>query len=79
MVDHLIEEEQAAFRPSRKTHDYIHFQSQKNLVSVRDLFLALFDLKAAFDSIPRKEIWNALPAKQVPNRLTDIGHQKYVP
>ena len=33
------------------------------------IYLAFLDLKAAFDVVPRKEIWNALIAKGVPGDL----------
>lgn len=72
LVEHDLEEEQAGFRPGRQTQDHIfslRMAVEKAWDRGRRLFLAFLDLKAAFDSIPRQEIWNALQEKRVPSDL----------
>ena len=41
----------------------------KMLDKNRRIYLAFLDLKAAFDSVSRKYLWEALESKEVPNEL----------
>jgi hypothetical protein len=39
--------------------------------------LAFLDLKAAFDTVPREEIWKALVRKKVPSKLIRVIKAMY--
>ena len=79
-VEEDMEEEQAAFRPGRQTQDQIftiRVAVEKNLEKNKDLYLAFIDLRAAFDSVPRRYIWEALEAKKVPLKLINATKSVY--
>ena len=61
-VEEELEEEQAAYRPGRQTQDWIYSLRVINEKITRGgtINLAVLDLKAAFDRVPRVEIWNTL-------------------
>lgn len=66
-VEKEMEEEQAAFRPGRQTQDHIYTirtTMEKSITKNHDLYLAFLDLKAAFDSVPRQRVWEALTVKR---------------
>lgn len=72
IVERHLEEEQAGFRPGRQTQDNIFVIRnilEKSWDRNKNTYLAFLDLKAAFDSVPRQEIWNALAEKNVPRDL----------
>jgi hypothetical protein len=74
------EEEQAAFRPGRQTQDpicSIRTICDKFIERGKEVNLALLDLKAAFDTVPRVEIWNALARKNVPSKLIRVIKAMY--
>jgi hypothetical protein len=66
---------QAAFRPDRQTQDPVYSIRticDKFIDTGKQVHLALLDLKAAFDTVPRVEIWNALARKNVPSKLIRV-------
>ncbi|XP_022199908.2 uncharacterized protein LOC111056809 [Nilaparvata lugens] len=72
VVEQDMEEEQAAFRPGRQTQE--HISSLRNICSKfiergENAYLAFLDLRAAFDTIPRKWIWKVLSNRRVPSKL----------
>lgn len=73
LVEPLIGNEQAGFGPGKQTQDNI-FTVRKILKKTSDhgrtVYHAFLDLKAAFDSGPRKDKWEALNAKRVPQKLS---------
>lgn len=72
MVEEGLEEEQAAFRPGRQTQDHIFALRtiiEKSWDRGKNVYLAFLDLKAAFDSVPREELWKALVNKGIPSNL----------
>jgi hypothetical protein len=75
-----LEEEQAAFRPGRQTQDpiySIHTICDKFIERGKEVNLVLLDLKAAFDTVPREEIWNALARKNVLIKLIRVIKAMY--
>ncbi|XP_039278742.1 uncharacterized protein LOC120350237 [Nilaparvata lugens] len=71
-VEERLEEEQSAFRRDRQTQDHIcavRRVIEMYLEEGRELYLAFIDLKAAFDSVPRKEVWSAMREMEVSDRL----------
>lgn len=80
IVEHQIGEEQAGFRPGRQTQDHIFSIRnvlQKSWDRDKNMYLAFLDLKSAFDSVPREEIWNALRAKNVLRSLVEAIKSTY--
>lgn len=69
----LIGPEQAGFRPNQSTTDHVlvlHHLAQKYSSSNRGQLCAAFiDLKAAFDSIPRRLLWEKLARWGIDRRL----------
>ena len=62
-VESKLEEEQGAYRPGRQTHDHIF--TVRNIMEKatgynKNTYLAFIDLQAAFDSVPKNEIWKAM-------------------
>jgi hypothetical protein len=79
-IEGELEEEQAAFRPGRQTQDPIHsIQTicDKFIERVKKGNLAFLHFKAAFDTVPREEIWNALARKNVPSKLIRVIKAMY--
>jgi hypothetical protein len=71
-VEDDLDEEQAGFRPGRQTQDLIfsiRMITDKWISRGQKAYLAFLDLRAAFDEVPREEIWKALTAKQIPGKL----------
>ncbi|KAG8229181.1 hypothetical protein J437_LFUL001053 [Ladona fulva] len=64
----VIENKQACFRTGSQTQDHIF---------TLNLYLAFLDLRAAFDSVPRKYLWEALIKKKVPYELIKIIKSLY--
>ena len=80
-VEPRMKEEQAAFRHLRQTQDHIfslRMVTEKTLDRGRNIYLAFLDLKAAFDSVPRQEIWNALQEKRIPSNLISTIKSAYL-
>jgi retron-type reverse transcriptase len=80
IIESELEEKQAAFRPGRQTQDHIFTlrsvmgKIEKN----KKIYLAFLDIKAAFDSVPQKYLWEALEKKEVPDQLIKaIQHVYY--
>ena len=67
-IDHQLEDEQTAFRPGRQTQDQI-FTIRTICEKGKEVFLAFLDLKAAFDKVPRKVMWETLRKKNVQTKL----------
>lgn len=79
-VEQRLEEEQAAFRPERQTNDNIYII--RNLIERKieeggEMFLVFIDLKAAFDTIDRREIWKALEEMEIPKMLLEAIRSTY--
>lgn len=71
-VEADLDEEQAGFRPGRQTQDLIFSLrsiTDKWISRGQGAYLAFLDLKAAFDEVPREELWKALEKKQTPAKL----------
>jgi hypothetical protein len=71
-VEERLEEEQSAFRRDRQTQDHIcaiRRVMEMYIEEGKELYMAFIDLKAAFDSVKRREIWSAMREMEVSDRL----------
>ena len=71
-VESELDEEQGAFRPHRQTQDLIYTIrtiGEKFLDKNKSIYMAFLDLKSAFDTASRKEIWKTLKKMGVTNKL----------
>ena len=62
-VEDQLEEEQAAYRKGHQTQDHIttiRITTEKLINRNRDLYLAFIDLRAAFDTVQKKHLWQSL-------------------
>jgi hypothetical protein len=69
-----LDEEQAAFRKDRQTQNHtftLRQNTEKLLSRNKEAYIAFLDLQAAFDTIPRKEIWKALQKLGVTKNLIE--------
>lgn len=74
-IENKLEEEQAAFRPNRQTQDHIYslrIMIEKAIERNKTLYLSFLDLRAAFDKVPRKHIWEALEGLQTDPKLQRV-------
>lgn len=74
-IEHRIQDEQAAYRPGRQTQDHIYTiraLTEKRLDKNKELYIACLDLKAAFDMVPRRFIWEALERLDVSVKLRRV-------
>lgn len=72
VLEPTLQGSQAGFRPGRSTQDWIFTIRQiceKTLQKNGKLYLCAIDLEKAFDTIPRKRIWECLERKGVPKSL----------
>lgn len=79
-MEKQLQSEQVAFRPGEQTQDHIYTIRtiiEKSLNMDKELFLAFLDLKAAFDQVPRKYIWEALQELQITNKLVNVIKSLY--
>lgn len=79
-VERKLGEEQAAFRPGRQTSDNIFIL--RNIIERKmgeggELFLTFIDLKAAFDTVDRGEIWKTLQELEVSKELIEVIRSVY--
>jgi hypothetical protein len=79
-IEDELEEEQAACRKDRQTQDHIFTlrQAMEKLLSRnKEAYIAFLDLQAAFDTIPREEIWKALQKLGVTKNLIEKTESIY--
>lgn len=79
-VENQFEEEQAAFRPGRQAQDHIYTLrtiSEKMLETNREFYLAFIDLKAAFDTVNRRRVWEVCRRKGVPEYMVQVMESLY--
>lgn len=70
VVEGQLEEPQSGFRKGRSVQDHIF--TIKQLVEKNtnnNIYLAFIDLEKAFDSVPRKIVWNSLRRRGVAEKL----------
>ena len=80
IIEDELEEEQAGFRPNRQTQDHIFTLRTligKIIDKNKQICIAFLDLKSAFDSVPRKYLWDALIKKNVPKQLSTAIQSVY--
>ena len=71
-IEKKLSEEQAAFRGGRQTQDNIftlRTTIEKTINRQKALYLSFLDLKSAFDTVPKQEVWNILKEMKVKPRL----------
>lgn len=79
-IEEELEEEQAAYRKGRQTQDHIYTLRtiiEKRIGKGKKLHLAFIDLKAAFDTIPRKQIWDTLENMRLTNKIKNVVKSLY--
>lgn len=73
-----MEDAQSGFRKGRGVQDHIFTMKQlieKNINNT--IYVAFVDIEKAFDSIPRKEIWNSLEQRGISNKLEKAIYSLY--
>lgn len=79
-TEHLLEDQQCAFRKGRSIQDHIFTTKQlieKMHSQQRQLFLAFIDLEKAFDRINRNEIWRILDKYKINHKIIRITRNIY--
>ncbi|CAK1595248.1 unnamed protein product [Parnassius mnemosyne] len=75
-----ISDNQCGFAPGRSTTDAIQairILMEKHRTNREDLHLVFIDLEKAFDRIPRKLVWEAMRAQQIPELYIHLVHDMY--
>ena len=71
---------QFGFMPGRSTTEAIHILRrlmEKYRENKRDLHMVFIDLEKAYDSVPRRLIWDTLGARGVSGKFIDIIRDMY--
>lgn len=79
-IEPILEEEQAAFRQNRQTGDNIYIIRsiiERKIEEGEELYLTFIDLKAAFDTVDRSEIWRTLKELKVDKNLIGAIRSSY--
>lgn len=79
-LEQSLEEEQAAFRPERQTNDNIFIVRnliERTIEKGEEMFLIFIDLKSAFDTVIRREVWTILEEMKIPKGLTQAIRSTY--
>lgn len=79
-IEGKLEDEQTAFRAKRQTVDNISILRniiEKNNDQGNNIYITFIDLKAAFDSIDRKEMWSAMEELGVSGKLLQATRSTY--
>lgn len=79
-VENHLEDEQAAFRPGRQTNDNMAILRnimERAMENGEEWYLAFIDLRAAFDTIDRTQIWDSLRELQVNSKLIRVIQSIY--
>lgn len=73
ILDSQLEESQSSFRRGRSSQDHVFTVRQlieKRRLQGKNLYLAFVDIQKAFDSVPRKIIWQSLRERGIQERLS---------
>ena len=79
-IEHVTDEQQAGFKPGRGCVDQIFNlkQVQERRVKYEKDYVTVFvDFSAAFDSVHRKSLWNALLSNGLPGKIVNILRSLY--
>src|ERR1043165_2131048 len=71
---------QFGFMPGRSTTEAIHIirrLMEKYREKKRDLHMLFIDLEKAYDSVPRRLIWESLEGRGVPRKYLDLIRDMY--
>ena len=74
-IENKFSEEQSGFRPSKQTQDHIftiRTIAEKAINRQRNLYLAFLDLKAAFDTVSKIEVYSTLNKLKVNTKLQKV-------
>ena len=72
ILDQQLEESQSGFRKGRGTQDHIFPLKQlleKRHLQNKNLYLGFIDIQKAFDSVPRRKVWQSLRQRGVQGKL----------
>ena len=74
--ENILEDEQAGFRSGRSSMDHcliLQYLIHKYVTTAKgSLYVAFIDLKAAFDTIPRNQLWAKLANSSIDKRLLHL-------
>ena len=74
-IENQLEEEQAAYRRERQTQDHIftiRTVIEKAIAINKPLYMSFLDLKSAFDTVPKLQLWKSLTEFTVDTKLKTV-------
>jgi hypothetical protein len=79
-IENQLEEEQGAYRKGRQTQDHIftiRTVIEKAKTINKPLYMSFLDLKSAFDTVPKLQLWKSLTEFDVDTKLKTIMQSLY--